>query len=198
MGLGSTVGTWSVSAPRCLCRIVLPFYVKGNSDPAVVSVLLPGVVCESRSWRSVHSRHFSCLPSLWSHVEIGHYVYEPLVSGSSCSLSGFTLHGAMLGSTVGACYASAPGVFWKVFFVKVNSFPEIDSRPAFLGPHSLEKCAQFPLRVAGLLHFEIWTLFPRASRIWQPLLIVLVLHQKSFPVSDTGGVAGSPGVSTPR
>ena len=47
----------------------------------------------------------------WSHVEIGHYVHEPLVSGSSCSLSGFTLHGAMLGSTVGTCYASAPGVF---------------------------------------------------------------------------------------
>ena len=30
--------------------------------------------------------------------------------GSSCSLSGCALHGAMLGSTVGTCYASAPGV----------------------------------------------------------------------------------------
>ena len=72
---GLFVDTWSASAPGCLCRIVLPFHVKMNSDPAVVSVLLPGVlVCESRSWRSVHSRHFSCLPSWWSHVEIGHYV----------------------------------------------------------------------------------------------------------------------------
>ena len=38
--------------------------------------------------------------------------------------------------------------FWKVFFVKVNSFPEVDSRPALLGPRGLEKCAQFLLRVA--------------------------------------------------
>ena len=90
------------------------FYVKVNSDPEVVSVLLPGVlVCESRSWRSVHSRHFSCLPSWWSHEEIGHYVHEPLVSDSFCSLSGFTLHGAMLGSTVGTSCASAPGVFGR-------------------------------------------------------------------------------------
>ena len=89
-------------------------YVKGNSDPAVVSVVLLGVlICESRSWRSVHSRHFSCLPSWWSHVEIGHHVHEPLVPGSSFSQSGFTLHGAMLGSTVGTCYASAPGVFGR-------------------------------------------------------------------------------------
>ena len=38
--------------------------------------------------------------------------------------------------------------FGKVFFVKVNSFPELDSRHALLGPRSLEKCAQFLLRVA--------------------------------------------------
>ena len=38
--------------------------------------------------------------------------------------------------------------FWKVFFVKANSFPEVDSRPALLGPRSLEKCAQFLLQVA--------------------------------------------------
>ena len=47
--LGSTVETWSASAPGCLCRIVLPYYAKENSDPEVVSVLLSGVlVCESR------------------------------------------------------------------------------------------------------------------------------------------------------
>ena len=47
--LGSTVDTWSASAPGCLCRIVLPSYAKGNSDPEVVSVLLSGVlVCGSR------------------------------------------------------------------------------------------------------------------------------------------------------
>ena len=55
--------------------------------------------------------------------------------------------------------------FGKVFFVKENSHPEVDSRPALLG--SLEKCAQFCFRLPELLHFEIWTLFPRASRIWQ-------------------------------
>ena len=39
-----------------LRHLVLSFYVKVNSDPAVVPVLLPGVlVCESRSWRRVHS-----------------------------------------------------------------------------------------------------------------------------------------------
>ena len=32
--------------------------------------------------------------------------------------------------------------------MKVNSFPEVDSRLALLGPRSLEKCAQFLLRVA--------------------------------------------------
>ena len=96
----------------------------------------------------MHSRYVSCLPSRWSHLEFGHYVHEPLVSGISCSLSGCTLHGAMLGSTVGTCHASAPGVFWKASFVKVTSFPEVDSRPALLGPPSLEKCAQFQLRVA--------------------------------------------------
>ena len=50
----------------------------------------------------------SVFPSWWSHVVIGHYVHEPLVSGSSYSLSVCTLHGAMLGSTVGTRYASAP------------------------------------------------------------------------------------------
>ena len=48
-----------------------------------------------------------------THLEIGHYVHEPLVSGSSCSLFGCTLHGAMLGSTVDTCYASAPGAFGR-------------------------------------------------------------------------------------
>ena len=41
--LGSTVHTWSASAPVCLCRIDLLFRAKGNSDPEVVSVLLSGV-----------------------------------------------------------------------------------------------------------------------------------------------------------
>ena len=38
--------------------------------------------------------------------------------------------------------------FCKVVFVKVSSTPEVDSRPALLGPRSLEKCAQFLLQVA--------------------------------------------------
>ena len=41
---GSTVNTCSVTAPGCVGRIVLIFYVKGNSDPEVVSVLLSGAL----------------------------------------------------------------------------------------------------------------------------------------------------------
>ena len=76
---------------------------------------------------------------------------------------GCTLDVAMLGSTVDTCYASALLVLLEVFFVKENAHPEVDSRPALLG--SLEKCAQFCLKLLELLHFEIWTLFqePRVS-----------------------------------
>ena len=38
--LGSTLDTWSASAPGCLCRIFLLFYAKEKSDPEVVGLAL--------------------------------------------------------------------------------------------------------------------------------------------------------------
>ena len=75
-------------------------YAKGNSDPEVVSVSLPGLAQLTLQ-----------LPSELV-VARGNWTLRSraFVSGSSCSLFGCTLHGAMLGSTVGTCYASAPGV----------------------------------------------------------------------------------------
>ena len=135
--------------PGCLCRIVLPFFVKMNSDPAVVSVLLRGVlVCESRSWSSVHSRHFSCLPSWWSHVEIRHYVTSPLYLAVPVRCLGLPFVAQCLVRRWVHAMRQVLVFFWRVFFVKANSFSEVDSRPALLGPRSLEKCAQFLLRVA--------------------------------------------------
>ena len=90
----------------------------------------------------------------------------------------------MLGSTVGTCYASAPGV-WTVFFVMVDSYPEVDSRPALLGPRSLEKCAQFRFWSLELLHFEILTQFPRASRIWQPIAYSFSFASEEFFLCQT-------------
>ena len=72
---------------------------------------------------------------------------------------------------------------WKVFVVKVNSFPEVDFRPALLWPRSLE---------LGLLQDIISTSLA---------YLAVIAHCFSFAseeMSDTGGVAGSPGVSTPR
>ena len=59
---------------------------------------------------SVHSRCFSCCPELVT-LETGHYIHEPLEPGSSCSLFGCTLLGAMLGSTVDTCSSSVLGCF---------------------------------------------------------------------------------------
>ena len=36
----------------------------------------------------------------------------------------------------------------RQLLVLLDSYPEVDSRPALLGPRSLEKCAQFMLQVA--------------------------------------------------
>ena len=82
--------------------------------------------------------------------------YEPLVSGSSCSLSGV---GAMLGSTQDTCSAS-PGWLLEVFydFLRdwVDSAPEVDS---------LVLTGDAP--VARLLSLEICTLFLRVSCVVQ-------------------------------
>ena len=143
------------------------------------------------------------LQSAWSNLnEQGGcavvYAHEPFVSGSTCSLClGCTLLGAMLGSTVGTCYASAPG-FSTVFLVKVDSYPEVDSRPALLGSRSLEKCAQFRFWLLGLLHLE------NLDIISTSLAYLAVIarrfsfaSEEFFPVSDTGRVAALPGVLTP-
>ena len=104
----------------------------------------------------------------------------------------------MLGSTVSTCYASAPGV-WTVFFVKVDSYPEVDSRPALLRPRSLEKCAQFSLLVASAGTLGNLDIISTSLAY-----LAVIAHcfsfasEEFFPVSDTGVVAGSPGVSTPR
>ena len=81
------------------------------------------------------------LPSLFSHLEFGHYVMSPLYLAV---LFDVWVYSSWRNAwfTVGTCYASAPGV-WTVFFVKLDSYPEVDSRPALLEPRSLEKCAQF-------------------------------------------------------
>ena len=102
------------------------------------------------------------LPSLFSHSEFGHYVTSPLYLAVLFAVWVYSSwRNAWFNS------ASAPCV-WTVFFVKLDSYPEVDSRPALLGP-------QFRFWSLELLHFEIWTLFPRASRIWQP-----VAHSFSF------------------
>ena len=96
-------------------------------------------------------RHLSCLPSWWSHVEIGHYVREPLVSGSPLFAVWVysSWRNAWFNSGHMLCVSS--WCFWKVFFVKVNSFLEVDSRPALLGPRSLEKCALLQVAWAATL-----------------------------------------------
>ena len=113
--------------------------MRENSDPAVVSVLLPGVlVCESRSWKTVHSGHFSCLP--W---KLDITFTSPLYLAVPVRCLGLPFMAQCLVQQ----WVHAVRQLWKVFVVKVNSFPEVDSRPALLGPRSLEKCAQFLLRV---------------------------------------------------
>ena len=69
--------------------------------------------------------------------------------------------------------------------MKANSFPDVDSRPALLGPRSLEKCTQFLLRVAWAATPGNLDIIPRALRIWQLLLTVSVLRQKSFFLCQT-------------
>ena len=49
----------------------------------------------------------------FTHLEIGHYVHEPLVFGSSCSLFGCT-PGAMLGSTTDTCSVSSRVAFGRI------------------------------------------------------------------------------------
>ena len=81
--------------------------------------------------------------------------------------------------------------FWMVFFAKVNSFPEVDSRPALLGPRSLEKCA--PVSASGCLgcytlksgpYFHEPRVFGSHCSLFQFCV------RRVFPVSVTGGWRG--------
>ena len=124
--------------------------------------------------------------------------YEPLVSGSSCSLFGV---GAMLGSTQDTCSAS-PGWLLEVFydFLRdwVDSAPEVDS-PVLTGDAP----------VARLLSLEIWVLFLRASCGFSLICVEFFARVDFLGPSSThscecsraggAGVAGSllPGDSAP-
>ena len=143
-GVGSTVDKWSASAPGCLCRIVLPFFgscgrlclapwcvglrVTLMEKCAQSTLQLPSELVVARGNWTLRSR----APCTWQ------FLFAVWVSSSWCN--------AWFNSGYMLCVSS--WCFWKVFFVKVNSFPEVDSRPALLWPRSLEKCALFLLRVA--------------------------------------------------
>ena len=102
----------------------------------------------------MHSRFFSCLPC-FSHLEFGHYVTSPLYLAVLFAVWVYSSRrNAWFNSGYMLCVSS-----WCLdsFFVKVDSYPEVDSRPALLGPRSLEKCARFRFWLLQLVHFEIWT-----------------------------------------
>ena len=88
-GVSCLVRQWihGLRQSRSLCRIFLLFSAKENLDPEVVG-LLSGVSANHAEWRSVHS--LSSASSLFFALGIWTLRYEPLVSGSSCSLFGCT------------------------------------------------------------------------------------------------------------
>ena len=79
----------------------------------------------------------------------------------------------VLGSTVDTCCPSPPGAFDGlpiIFFVKGNSDPEVDSRPALLVvfvPRRTEKCAHRCFNLPERIAHQNWALRPRALHIWQ-------------------------------
>ena len=99
-----------------------------------------------------------------------------IIASSPSYSAGGTLRCAMPGSTVATCYASTPVPFRRfahIFFVKGNSDPEADSRPALLVVFVLrrmEKCAHRCFSLPERIALENWTLRPRALRIWEVLV----------------------------
>ena len=69
-------------------------------------------------------------PSLFSHKEFGHFVHEPFEPGSS--LFAVWVYSSWRHAWFNSGYMSrvSSWCFRKVFFVKENSNPEVDSRPA--------------------------------------------------------------------
>ena len=103
--------------------------------------------------------------------------YEPLVSGSSCSLFGV---GAMLGSTQDTVCVSrmAFGSIYDFLRDWVDSAPEVDS-PMLTGDAP----------VAHLLSLEIWVLFQRASCVFS-LICVRIFARVDFVGPSRAGGAG--------
>ena len=112
---------------------------------------------------------------------------------------------ATLGSTVNTCIASASWGCWKnfhIFYVMVDSGPEVDSVLlsccfSFRRMEVRTVDASVASRVGP--HENLVTTFT-SPRTWQSLAPCLcIAFEKCFyPVSDTGEVAGSPGVLTPK
>ena len=182
---GSKVDTWSASAPGCFAMLLHLFCIMVFSDPEVDAApsmlqLLPQRVTLG-NW-TLPSR----VPRIWQFL-FAVWVYSSW--RNAWFNSGYMLR-------------VSTWCFWKVFFVKENSNPDVDSRPALLGlrhavwrsVHSLRS------RLLELLHFEILTLFPRASRIWQPVAHCFSFASEEFfpDLTRCGGVARSPGVLTPK
>ena len=125
--------------------------------------------------RAVHTwvRQALC-PGFWRQSTVAFWknscyhlvtVPEPFAPGN-LDTAGYSFC-ATLGSTVDTSSSTAFGRISSVFFVKVSSDPEVDSRPAFLGfsGRAVWRSAQSLLRLRGLpdiMALGIWTLFSRA------------------------------------
>ena len=90
---------------------------------------------------------------------------------------------------------------FHIFYVMVFSSSEVDSRPALLVSSFTQngEVHTVDTSVGGGTHGNLDTTFTSPA-LGSHLLAVFALLLGSFfnPVSDTGGVAGSPGVSTLR
>ena len=144
------------------------FYVMVSSDPEVDAA--PSML--------------QLLPQL---VTLGNWTLRPRASRTWQSVWVYSSwRNAWFNSGCLTCVSS--WCFWKVFFLKEISNPEVDSRPALLGPRYAVWRSMHILcfRLLELPHFGILTLFPRVSRVWQP-----VAHRFSFAPEEFPGEVGS-------
>ena len=122
-------------------------------------------------------------------MKTGHYIHEPFEPASS--LFAVWVYSSWRNAWFNSGYMLrvSSWCFWKVFFVKENSNPEVDSRPAPLGPRFYadwrrsvhNRCFRF----SELLHFEISTLCPRALRIWQSVAHCFSFASEEFFLCQT-------------
>ena len=183
------VSVW-VLVPYCF------FYVKGNSDPEVLC-LAPWCVGLRVTLMEKCAQSTLQLPSelvvargIWTFT-----LTSPLYLAVPVHCLGVLFLAQCLVQQYMLCVSSG---FSTVCRVKVDLYPEVDSRPALLGPRSLEKCAQFRFWLLELLHWEIWTflseprvfgshctLFQRGGGVAGSLDSQVTLHQF---VSETAAV----------